>query len=561
MTTPTATSNDLSGPEPGAGVRHGKRSLDRRGLELFMLVVLLAACGGERIWLAAHTEQVARDGVHYITLAMNLADQPVEAQKRTAYHPGYSYAIHNVHWMLARWLPEGLAGWEQAGAVVSIASSLAAMLLAYILARIWLPFPAAWIGLLLFGLGRKWASSGADVMSDSLALALQLMALYLAVVGLQELRKPAWRGVLCGSGVGMFAGFGYAVRGEAILTLAIAWLLWGIWAWRGRISPGKALTAALLSLAGWFAMASPYMTIIGGFTNKTIAGLDGAPVVPAPAVGGPAQAGLSELPAGLGLLIAQLFESLQPIVASLVVVWLILLACSRLSPRNQRAWLIRPRTLGRQMMLLVALIYGAAVIAHYAGTGFLTHRYVLPIAAVLAPLAGAAMVSTGRYLQRNSPAAAVRWARLFTPALTTVLAVVLVVHALRPIHTGRDEQRDLARALAGNVGATDLVLSNRLRVMYILRPGEWDLTTADLKAEPMADRLRFKPGAGYAWLVLSEAFVRRANKADPSLAEVLSSKAAERWPVSVQQPDDESPLLVWRIDVPAWRRQAPALTP
>lgn len=75
------TRQPLSAEPPGTFQARG-------GLQAVQFLAVLAVCVGLRIWLIAHTDVIANDGITYVDIARGWSDHPVEAIQNNKYHVG-----------------------------------------------------------------------------------------------------------------------------------------------------------------------------------------------------------------------------------------------------------------------------------------------------------------------------------------------------------------------------------------------------------------------------------------------------------------------------------------
>jgi 4-amino-4-deoxy-L-arabinose transferase-like glycosyltransferase len=257
------------------------------------------------VWVAglhavviARAEVASRDSIGFIRYALHLEtpppdwhdpDQPgrqltrAEVIQRAEHPPGYPLAVLVASWPLRAWMGG-----------VHCDSMVLACQLASSIAGVWLVVPIYLLGLWLHGrtVGLSAAlvfSSlpvAAQVTSDGLADGLYLFWLACALAGcVWGLRQRSWPGFALG---GLATALAYWTRPEALmLPVAVLIVLAGLGlrrTWPARL----AATLAVVYLATTLAVASPYVWLIGGLTNKpTPRGLlDGQP----PSIPGHSQA-------------------------------------------------------------------------------------------------------------------------------------------------------------------------------------------------------------------------------------------------------------------------------
>ncbi|MCD4823253.1 MAG: hypothetical protein K8S55_01485, partial [Phycisphaerae bacterium] len=243
----------------------------RKGVLLLALAVLLLTQGGLRIYLINRSEVIAEDGAYYLGITKDIAANPAETIRECYVHPGYPVSVIGTYSLMrgGQLDPADREGWERAGQAVALTASL--LLLVGVWAFAWLIFGNWWIGFIaamLFGFGRKFAALGADVLTDSLMLCLQVWTITLALAAANSLSRKSWRGLFLAAGVGALAGGAFLVRPEGLVVLAIAVLLWLAVQVRRRINWTLCLAMAAVATVTAFVVMWPYMQLIGTVTRK-----------------------------------------------------------------------------------------------------------------------------------------------------------------------------------------------------------------------------------------------------------------------------------------------------
>ena len=453
---------------------------------MLALLLVLAVCAGERVWLARHAEVIARDGTVYIQMARQWSHDPAAVIRDFDYHPGYPVAIVGAHRVIeALEVADGRAAWELAGRSVSVLAGVAAVAAVWCFAGLTFGWRIAWISALVFGVGRKWSALGADVLSDSLMVCLAMWALVVMIVAANCLKRRSPWALVVAAVVGLLAGGSYLARPEGMVVLVLGVGLWGVMALRGqspwRLTVGAGATAAATALAA----ALPYILAIGGFTKKkptwALTTKAGCAVLLAGAAIGlwhlvryarrhPSRRLLLATMVGALLISGALFvwapdvrsvleslktfgaetaEALHPVVAGLVCVWLVAWIAQHLLGRRARPDLLPlPKPECGLLILGLQIVFVGVLLGLYQGHGYISERHVMLCAAAFAPLAGAAVVS----MARGTVAIAGR-SRLREPAVAFVITVVisafLVGHALsKPLHAGKGGYRQAGEFVA-----------------------------------------------------------------------------------------------------------------
>lgn len=505
----------------------------RRRLLMVALAILLLAAG-VRIWLAGRMEVISKDGIRYIGIARAWSDDPSRVIREEDYHLGYPVVVAAVQrvYRLAGGA-EGRLGWERAAVAVSIVSSLAAILAVWLLAALAFDWRVAHVAALLFAMAKKWAYDGADVLSDPLAVALQLWAIVLALLTVGALRRFEKRALLRAAGVGLCAGAGYLVRPEALLTVVLAVVLWLATQWRRPRSLRLAAGSAAVALAVAAACALPYMLAIGGLTRKKA--ID--EIVRAPAGGLLAMVTplAASWVAGADKFIEQLFEAMHPIPGFLVLAWMALVVSRASSEfwgiRMRRRWALpwlrwlpprrrlRPARGPAFFMAAVTAVMALVLVRMFVHVEYISHRHLFLTGALLTPLAGAAVVAAMDVVR--ALAAKLRLPDPVGPAVAGLLPALLVCGLAYHVWEGRGEDKGHFRRagealLAGGDGGA--VLSDSPWVPYYAeRRG-----LVQTAPERLAARLE-RPDPSVGYVALSE----RTLRGEPRLYRLLGGPRFE----------------------------------
>ncbi len=426
-------------------------------------VVLLLILGGQRIWLATHREVIAKDGILYLQMARRMSDAPLETMREIkSLHPGYSAATAAVH---------GLTGgadrksWEDAATLVSFQANLLAVLGVWIFGWRVLGSPQlGWCAALLFGLGHNMAILGADVGSDSLALACGIWAVVVTVhvgEGLEQQRRGVWAWALL---AGLLGGAGYLVRPEMAVVLLAGAVLWLTTLRRGaRFRP--ALCCVLAMVAGGAILAVPYMVLVGSVLGKwggesywRIAAMGQAqPLAMLALASNPLEAA--------GKVVAEFFEAQHPVLATLMCLYLLAWALGRTKALQPwRDCLPRPSRSGGMMLVLLAAFSLPTLALRDMLTGELSSRYAMLLAAATAILPAALLGGAGKLAATLADMRQAR-SRVFYGGLAA-LAITLAAHALRPVHSGDVYLREAGLALGQVIENDELLLSDSTYVLY-----------------------------------------------------------------------------------------------
>ena len=427
---------------------------------LLVLMGILLVCAGVRLWLIHRSDSIAKDGVIYLEMASKWDSNPAEVAKNYAYPPGYPAAVAGVHRLvLIAGMADGRESWEWAGRAVSVVSSLAAMVAIYFLAGLTFNWPIAALTTLLFGIGKKWSCLGADALSDCLAISMQLWATVGMLAVLSMLRRGVRWAPTVAAGAGMLAGLGYLIRQESLWVIFVACTVWlGRYVIRRRnLWLTLASIVAMAAAAG--VVAAPYMMTIGGLSNKKIVGrISGlaslvgevrttASVSPASMPSAAAAAEDEDVhtsPTALKIL-QQIMAALQPIIGGFFLVGLLGLAVCRWGPGRALGSLMpMPTNAGKALFVAAAVVVLPILALLHQTAGYVSHRHVMFLAAVLSPLATAGILWVAGMASRVGKLRRVR------PELVAVILVCVVFVCVafdtmqyRP-HRNKDHDRQAA---------------------------------------------------------------------------------------------------------------------
>ena len=483
---------------------------------------MLLVCAGLRVWLIRHTEVIAKDGLVYIEMARAWPVDPLAVARDYSYHIGYPVSMVGCRRaVMALGGPSGLSGWELSGQIVSLLAGLAAMIAVWLLAGMVFDWRTAWVTALVFGVGRKWVALGADVLSDALAVCLQMWALVLAVATVGWLRRRSKWALVLAAGVGLCSGAGYLVRPEALLVPVLAAVLWLAFQLRTRASWRLTLVCLVVALLTTVACAAPYVAAIGGLTRKK--NLIDILVLHVAGGSGPARAGVALLPlTATCKFLSQLVEAMHPAVAILAGLWLAAWIGMRvLRLRLPLAGSASPRWPGAVVMVAAAAILAPLWINFHTKVGYLSHRHAMFLAAVLSPLAGAGALILAECVRALAKAVGLRLAAGAVIGLVVGgTAVGLIVHSLRPLHAGKGYLREAGKYVGSISGPDDFLLTDSARVIYYAQVKGHRLYHSEISRQALLRHMP-PPGPGVTYVAISNAELSRA----PGLRDWLGQPA------------------------------------
>ncbi len=467
------------------------------------LLVVLVVCLGIRVWLIGHSDVIARDGTVYVHMAREISEaldsgQPIsEVLTGYDYHPGYPALMVTVHRLWPNMGDSDRASWERAGQAISFVAALGAMVAIWALGGLIFNWRVAWIGALLFGVGRNWAELGADVLSDTLAICLGTWAFVCVIRAGAQLHRRSNRAIWPAIGVGLLGGIGYLVRPETALVAIVAVAFYVFLVCRKAAPWRLALWCVLAVVTSALCVGVPYAMTIGSLTLKkpwVVLLLAGALIVGAIAlfglgrlllrrlsvrvlaVGGACAAVVAlvatrllagsarwgQLLAGPDELIDESFEALHPAVAAMACVWFgvyltqnvgrVALPSSLLLPVRRRAafpiWAMQIGFVG----LLLSLYYSY---------GYISQRHLMLCAAILAPFAGAGVAALAEAIRLVGDRHG-RKIPVIVPTGGIILAVVIpvTIHSLQPLHEGWGPYRQAGEYVGRHAGPDSIALAD-----------------------------------------------------------------------------------------------------
>jgi hypothetical protein len=235
--------------------------------DLQWLGVLLVLAAGLHLWLIAHTEVTARDGVGFMRYAWQLQSQPwVQVLRQNPHPPFYPLCVLAMSYPVRHLTANDELVVMQLSA--QLTSALAGTLLVvpmFFLGRALFNARAGFWAALLF---QCWPASS-RVLGDALSEGVFLLLLATGLLfALQAFRMQSLvRFALCG----LCGGLAYLTRPEGVLLVAATGLiLVGLQlAPAGRRPWGRVVSSAAALVLAALAVSSPYMAVIQNFTNKT----------------------------------------------------------------------------------------------------------------------------------------------------------------------------------------------------------------------------------------------------------------------------------------------------
>jgi 4-amino-4-deoxy-L-arabinose transferase-like glycosyltransferase len=503
-----------------------RAALSSGALVLRGLAIVLV-CAAVRLWLAPNLALVARDGTQYIEMARAWMQDPSGVVERYSYHVGYPAAVAAAKSLIGG--AHDPAQWELAGQLVSGLANVLATLAVWRLGAMLFTENIGLLAALLLGVSRNWALNGADVLSDSPAICLELWALVLAVLAVEPLRQKRPVALLWACAVGVLSGAAYLVRVEGLVAVVVAAGLWLLHV-KKRSSRALTLGAVGAALATAAACAAPYVLAIGTLTKKKRVG-DFVPTWSVQASVDPDAHYWA-----LREFANKFTEAFSPVLLALLVLWIAAWVGMRmLRLRLHDRETIYPRRPGRFAVGAVWLLLAPVVLAQYSISHVMSHRYLLLLACVTAPLAGAAIyilrdlvkLSVGRWWPRSAVVA--------VPVAGALAAILLLAITLRPARADKLPLRYAGEYIHQSTAPDRTLLADDPWILYYARLNG---QAFDLDAMREGDLLACLLRTGADLLAVSDA------KPPPQVRSVLSLDALVRRNAGQRA----SPVQVFDVD-------------
>ena len=237
-----------------------------RDLVNVSILLTVALCIG--IYLIITTAIIAKDGVTFIKYSQQIEAAPIKTMVNEFQHPGYPWLILTAHKVTA-FLQENtsISSWIYSAQSVTLIFRLLAIVILYFIAKQLFGARMSFWAILILILLPGPAEYGSDALSDWPHLFFFVTGLLLLFKGVAN--EKWW---LFGF-AGLAAGVGYLIRPECAQLVVLGCLWLGLQlVWPKRVmSKGKALSALVLILVGFLAIAGPYMKLKGAvFPKKNV---------------------------------------------------------------------------------------------------------------------------------------------------------------------------------------------------------------------------------------------------------------------------------------------------
>ncbi|HUY34850.1 MAG TPA: glycosyltransferase family 39 protein [Pirellulales bacterium] len=375
--------------------------------------------------IALRSPIIAKDGIAFIRAAKEVRTDFIAACRSEDQHPGYP-ALLLAGSRLARLWPDldEFDVWIVGGRLAAGLCGVLAIVFLWLFARRLYDRQIADIAALLAAVWPLLRHNASDVLSDTPHLMFYLAAVWLSCEGLVR-GRARWL-----AAAGVAGGLAFWVRPEGLLVPLVALVVMATARWRRqpRATPAGMTALALATLV----VALPYVLSAGKFSSKKsffnrltaateasaaipttdqptspTAPLVGTVAAPSPAPAMPLwawklpEAGLlaepgpgatlpderTRPPSTIGVLLFALVELGQEMAQGFYYLLLIPLAVGRFAP-GRRPWQAAP---GR-MATAVLCAHAALLLALYHVAGYISHRHVIPLVALLLPMTGVGLL-------------------------------------------------------------------------------------------------------------------------------------------------------------------------
>jgi hypothetical protein len=387
-------------------------------------------------YVIARSPVIAKDGIGFIRIARSLATDPVATLRTEDQHPGYPAMVlaaeRCYHWLTGR---GEFDCYLVAARLAAATCGLLATLFLWLFARRLYDDRIANITVLLAAVWPLLRLNAGDGLSDSPHLMFYLAGAWLAAEGLVR-GRIAWI-----VAAGAASGLAFWVRPEGLVVGVAAGLVFAIKFVRlRRMSRGQAIFIASV-VAATLLVVIPYVLVAGKITSKklpfhrpvsahaqifaAVPPTSGLLAEPPPGATLPDE--FDHPPTLVGTLAMGLFELARELAQGFYYLALIPLAAGTF-PRS------RPRPNSSVVLLHVLLMNGQAalLLLLYLTAGYISHRHVLPLVALMLPTAAAGTVWLADQASRR-----IRFAGSPRRALAIAVClfyVGLVPKCLKPLH-------------------------------------------------------------------------------------------------------------------------------
>jgi hypothetical protein len=216
-----------------------------------ILSVIILATG---IYLIAKTTLIAQDGVIYIQLAKDFAENRAAALRNPLM--GYPFLIYLTHKITGLFYDAtSLQSWIICGQAVSLLSRLTASIVLYFVGRFFIGRRASFWGVLILSILPDCVAFGSDVLGNWPCMMFLSTGFLLLLLGVKDAK---YRMLIL---AGIMTGFGFIIRSESIQVIFYGslWMALNLFKPQGNLNRKKVAVALVSLLAGFAVISVPYM--------------------------------------------------------------------------------------------------------------------------------------------------------------------------------------------------------------------------------------------------------------------------------------------------------------
>lgn len=449
----------------------------------WMAALLLAA--SLQAIVAWRSPLVARDGIDFIRYAQNLQRSGCSVFRVQDQHPGYPVMILGGAAVMRPWIPTDTLMWIAAARLPSMLAGLGCVIVVWLLTRRLFDAWAANLAALVFAALPLFRQNAADALSDSPHLFCYLTAAWLAC---EALSRSSW---LLWAATGAASGAAYWIRPEGLAPAVVAGgLLLALYVVRSERSLRRTAACAAALVAAALLVALPYPLISGKLTSKqnpyaqqdprapylineaeaeSLTAATAAGSAPATFAGDTPSAPATQdgrevgprISAGflLKTLGKALYEFGHELVHGFRYYFLIFYLLGYFE--------LRKRAIDGRML---AYLYGLATLHFmllmgvFFMSGYISHRHIMPLAALAMPWIGLGIVYAGDRL-RNLCLPRFQ-ARTVGAGVAVVACAIVLPRSTRELHRVFLPARDVATWVEEHTEPDDRLLTNSKYVSY-----------------------------------------------------------------------------------------------
>ncbi len=423
--------------------------------------------------IVARSPVVAVDGFTFVELAKKLAHDPLTTIRDNDQHAGFPALIVVVRPLIEKFV-ETDASWIAAARFVGVISSVISVLLIWQLTRRMLGVAAANYAGILFACLPAIRQNAADALSDAPHLMLFLAATWLTCEGLLRKRWPWF--LLAGA----VSGGAFWIRPEGLsVAIVAAFLSLFLICCRQQFGFRQGAACCLSVVLGAVVVVTPYLMITGEVTKKVTSKIGWSSVQPPVAVNQPvvetapiiksspatATAPMPAAPADSPAEESSLLKTLGKALT---------LFCFRFTEGLHLLivpyffglpWALRKLKVPTQSLLwTLGLAHISLLIALYFLGGYMERRHLLPLIALVLPIAAMGIMQLLKWMQSFCGAhRRLGWLPGFA---VIVIVAVLTSRSVRPLHPSHLHKLRAVEWVEAHAERGDRVFSNSQHVVH-----------------------------------------------------------------------------------------------